>query len=66
MRALTGAGTPRAAADAATAALRGGLLYLHADDITLLMASVLDPSGHPIAMVIIAITPEPSPLSTGC
>ncbi len=66
MRALTGAGTPRAAADAATEALRGGLLYFHADDITLLMASVLDPSGHPIAMAIIAITPETSPLSTGC
>ncbi len=52
--------------DTATEALRGGLFYLHADDITLRMASVLDPSGHPIAMVIIAITPETSPLSTGC
>ena len=66
MRALIGAGTPRAAADAATEALRGGLLYFHADDITVLMASVLDPSGHPIAMAIIAITPDTSPLSTGC
>ncbi len=37
-----------------------------ADDITLLMPFVLDPSGHPIAMVIIAITPDTSPLSTGC
>ena len=66
MRALTGAGTPRSAAEAATAALRGGLIYLHADDTTLLISFVLDPSGHPIAMAVIAITPEPSPLSTGC
>jgi hypothetical protein len=66
MRALIGAGTPRAAAEAATEALRGGLFYLHADDITLLMPFVLDPRGHPIAMVIIAITPDTSPLSTGC
>ena len=66
MRALTGAGTPRTAAEAATAGLRGGPIYLHADDTTLLIPFVLDPSGHPIAMAIIAITPEPSPLSTGC
>ena len=45
MRALTGAGTPRTAAEAATAALRGGPIYLHADDTTLLIPFVLDPSG---------------------
>ena len=47
MRALTGAGTPRTAAEAATAGLRGGPIYLHADDTTLLIPFVLDPNGHP-------------------
>ena len=61
MRALTGFGTPKAAADAP----RGGLFYLHAGDTTLLILFVILPAGRS-ATAVIAITPEPSPLSTGC
>jgi len=61
MRALTGFGTPKAAADAA----RGALFYLQAGDTTLLILFVILPAGRS-ATAVIAITPEPSPLSTGC
>ncbi len=61
MRALTGFGTPKAAAEAA----RGGLFYLHAGDTTLLILFVILPAGRS-ATAVFAITPDPSPLSTGC
>lgn len=61
MRALTGFGTPKAAAEAA----RGGLFYLHAGDTTLLILFVILPAGRS-ATAAFAITPDTSPLSTGC
>jgi transposase len=62
MRALFGAGTPRAAAD-----LR--LLWLTADDhllIILLAAQRTRASTGPAAIAIITITPDDDALSTGC
>lgn len=62
MPALTGCGTPKAAAEAA----RSHVFYLHAGDTTLPILLATDSNRHPRAAVAMLIKPETSPFSVGC